>query len=279
MRSFFVSLMALLTGATGAIASASAHDANTKAHFLANEAVLVAHGDEKVLFDAFYSHSYGALLLVPEDIRNALMAGTPPYDGVDALFVSHVHGDHFSAEPALAYLRAQPVVQFFGPREAVDALKALVNDPDDPLLTRLVPFDIRPVDPPVATTAGALTIDVAAVPHAGAQFKDVRNLVFRVSLGDWPTVMHLGDAGANDDAFAAHEAHWDARITDTAFPPHWLANTDVGKEILRARIKPHEVIAIHIPAAAVGKGDSWRNRLGTDAFTDPGEWREIQKPE
>ena len=72
------------------------------ARFLANEAVLISHGDLKVLFDAFYSSSFGTLLLVPEPTVHALMAGEPPYDGIDALFVSHVHGDHFTAAPTLA---------------------------------------------------------------------------------------------------------------------------------------------------------------------------------
>ncbi len=270
-RTTLLAALAIWPAADGA-----AHDEPADAHFLANEAVLVIHGDIKVLFDAFYSHNYGSLLLVPEAIKAAVLAGTPPYDGVDAIFVSHDHGDHFTAAPTLTYLRAHPAVRLFAPEEATDKIRALVADPSDPVLARLVPFDLDPGDPPVTATFGPLAIDVVAVPHAGgARFKDIDNLIFRVSLGDWPTVMHLGDAGAGDAAFAPLQAHWDAKHADLALLPHWFVREEAGKTILRDRLKPGQAIAIHLPAKAVGHGPAWRARLGTDVFTDPDETREI----
>ena len=71
-----------------------------------NEGILVSACGSKILFDAFYEDSYGQYLLVPDEIRAALMSGEPPYDDIDAVFVSHVHGDHFSPAPTLAYLGA-----------------------------------------------------------------------------------------------------------------------------------------------------------------------------
>ena len=93
---------------------AQAHDVSAEATYLGNEGVLVVRGDTKVLFDAFYTNSYGQYTLVPDEIADAILAGNPPYDGITAIFVSHVHGDHFSAEPAVAYLQAHPGVQLYG---------------------------------------------------------------------------------------------------------------------------------------------------------------------
>ena len=67
--------------------SVHAHDSHSRATYLGNEGVLVTRGHTKVLFDAFYSNSYeGYYLLVPEAMAAAMLAGEPPYDGIDAIW-------------------------------------------------------------------------------------------------------------------------------------------------------------------------------------------------
>jgi hypothetical protein len=66
----------------------------------------VVRGDTKILFDAFYSDGHGQYTLVPDEISGSMFAGKAPCDGIDVVFVSHVHGEHFSDAPAIAYLRA-----------------------------------------------------------------------------------------------------------------------------------------------------------------------------
>ena len=257
--------------------AARAHEATAEAQYLANEAVLIAHGDTKVLFDAFYVDSFGSLALVPVKTSAAIMAGTPPFDGIDAIFVSHAHGDHFTAAPTLAYLRAHATVRLFAPGQVIQALTEAADGAADPVLRRLVRFELAPGDPPVATTIEGLTIEAIAVPHAGARFADVRNVIFRVSLGDWPTVMHLGDAAPDLASFSAQKDFLDAKRTNLALPPHWFLRAATGKTILSDWIKADQVIAIHIPAQAAGQGETWRALLGADAFTDPGEVRAIER--
>jgi len=104
-----------------------AHDNSSQATYLGNEGVMVARGDTRILFDAFYSDSYSRYTLVPKEIAEAMLAGEAPYDGIDAIFVSHVHGDHFTAGPAVTYLRAHPQVQLYGTeqiREAIEVVQA-----------------------------------------------------------------------------------------------------------------------------------------------------------
>lgn len=70
---------------------------------------MVVRSDSKILFDAFYADSYGRHMLVPDEITGSMLAGEAPYDGIDVVFVSHVHGDHFSAAPAIAHrVRSTP---------------------------------------------------------------------------------------------------------------------------------------------------------------------------
>ena len=48
------------------LADAWAHD--SQALYLGNEGVLITHGDDKVLFDAFYAEAHGLYVLVPEAV-------------------------------------------------------------------------------------------------------------------------------------------------------------------------------------------------------------------
>lgn len=253
---------------------AGAHESS--ARYIGNEGVLVVSGETKVLFDAFYADSYGNYVLVSDQTREALLAGLPPYDGINAVVVSHVHGDHFSAGPTLEYLRANASVVFFGPMQAVDALKALSPPEDAELLKRLVGFDIKPGQQNKSFSNDDLSLEVVAIPHSGgARMADIDNLVFRVTLNTSPTVLHLGDATTDDSEFNRQQAFWDSRRIDTVFPPYWFYLESEGRAVLENRIRARQVIGIHVPARAMGQGDAWRERLGGDLFTDPGEQRTI----
>lgn len=250
----------------------AANGADQCAHYLGNEGIMVSDGKNKILFDAFYADSYGQYALVPEVTRRALISGEAPFDGVTALFVSHVHGDHFSPEPTLAFLQAQPKVVLYASGQVIDALKAAGSVPEQQLRA----FDLAVGDEAQSIEVGGLAVEVVRIPHAGGEGrKNIENLAFRVTLNEELTVLHMGDADPNDTYFAPHQAHWDARKLDTAFPPYWFYGSADGQKILKQRLKPGQTIGIHVPIAAKGNGDAWRTKHGGDLFTDPGEIRAL----
>lgn len=253
---------------------ALAHEPGGRALYLGNSGVLVTACDVKVVFDAFYSDSYGQYALVPDRMSDDLMAGRPPYDGIDAVFVSHVHGDHFTAAPTLAYLRAHPDVRLFAPRQVAAALAEAAGPQDAEPLARVVAFDLAPGASPVATSVDGIQVEVVAIPHSGgADMADIDNLVFRVTLDAVSTVLHLGDAGVEDADFAGQQDHWDARHSHVAFPPYWFFVLEGGRSVLDERIRADMAVGVHVPARAIGAGDAWREQAGADLFTDPGETR------
>lgn len=270
MRSALFASLASLALASGA----AAHDP-ARATYLGNEGVMVARGDTKIVFDAFYADSYGEYLIVPATIHEALLAGKAPFDGVDAVFVSHVHGDHFSPAPMIAFLRAQPSVVLYAPAQARRALIAAGVAESDPILARVRAFDLAPVDAAQSVSVGALTIDVVSLPHAG-DLKDIQNYSWRVTLDGRTTVVHFGDAGAVPENFERHRAHFAAKPHDAAFPPFWWFLEDAGREVLGTHIRATKTIGVHVPASALGKGDAARAEFGGDVFTDPGETRGIE---
>ena len=273
MKAIFVTSLWLLLAGAG---TASAHEPSAEGRYLGNEGILVTACGSKILFDAFYEDSYGQYLLVPDRIRAGLMAGEPPYDDVDALFVSHVHGDHFSPAPTLAYLRAQPDVRLFGTSQVVAALETATAGQEPELMARVTAIDAAPGDAAQTATLAGLFVDVVAIPHAGgARMADIENLAFRVTLSDSLTVLHLGDAVADTQLFAARQPHWDARAVHVAFPPYWFFLQEEGRRVLQTHIRADKSVGVHVPAAARGQGDAWREEVDGDLFTDPGETREV----
>ena len=55
-------------------------------------------------------------------MEEALYAGAPPFDDIDAIFISHVHGDYYSAQDILRLLKAQPGIHLYVPGQAVQGL-------------------------------------------------------------------------------------------------------------------------------------------------------------
>lgn len=264
----------LLCGCLLMFGSSHAHD-HSRATYLGNAGILVEQGETKVLFDAFYSVSYDTYTLVPDPILEDLMAGTPPYDGIDAVFVSHVHGDHFSAAPAVAYLRQHATVMLYGSQQVRDAIVQEVGE-QDPLLARVTSADLEHAAAPMQFELGAMRIDVVAIPHSGSRSRDsIQNLAWRVSLADDLTVMHLGDAGTVLSDFEQQATFFAARQTALAFPPYWFLGNADGEVILEQHIRAGQVIGVHVPAMARGEGDAWRDKHGGDLFTDPGEQRSL----
>ncbi len=260
-----------------ALPAARAHETHdTEAVYLGNAGVMVVHGDTKVVFDGFYRNDYGQYSLVPPRIEEALLTGRSPYDGIDALVVSHVHGDHFTPGPALDFLRRHGEVRFVAPRQAAQVLTRDLDE-NDPIRERITAFDLAPGDPPATARLGGVVVEAVRIAHAGGPGRaSIENLAMRVTLDDTATALHFGDADPDERHFLPHKAHWDARHTHLALPPYWFFTGEAGTRILEKHIRPLQAIGVHVPKVATGNGALWRHRMGADVFTDPGETRFIR---
>ena len=253
------------------ITSTLAHDdsgAQASARYLANEGVLVSEQQTKVLFDPFFHNDYGTYQLVPETIRNAIFNAEPPYDGINAIVISHAHGDHFNAEETVMFLKKHPKITLVAPSQAI----ALVTKAQggDTLHKQLISLKLELGDAPKITSLENLTIESIRIPHAGwPQRKEVMNLVHRVTLNDRFRIMHMGDADPSDEHFQPYKSHWEKSTSDLAFPPYWFFLNSDGQSILRQRINATQSIGVHVPIEIPLK----LVRSNNDFFSIPGEVR------
>ena len=121
-------------------------------------------------------------------------------------------------------------------------------------------------------------IEAIGIPHSGwpTRHKTLENIVFRVTLDDEATVMHFGDADANDEHFAKNPDHWNKRHTHFAMPPFWFYFSEEGRRILDDRINATHTIGVHVPRKMPNDPESRPDELqGVDLFRRQGETRNI----
>jgi L-ascorbate metabolism protein UlaG (beta-lactamase superfamily) len=272
----FLVLGLLLTG-LGAT-QAGAHESDARAHYLANEGVMVVHGETKVLFDPLFNESFGEYRLVPDEMRRAVVAGEPPWDGVDAVFISHYHDDHFSPRDMLAFLRARGDTRLYAPQQAVAAMRNVADRADEVLFERVIAIALEYGDAPQKIEIPSLLIEAARIPHAGwpERQTEVENIAWRITLDNQSTVLHLGDADTDDVHFEEAAKYWDERLPHMAFPPYWYFLSENGLRVLRERLRPAHAVGIHVPVAVPeNAADREPGLQHVDLFTRPGETREI----
>lgn len=270
----FTTCLLLICSSISAIAVAQ----GPSAFYIANEGVLVADGDTKIMFDPLFPNTYGQYLLPPEEMKAAMFTGDAPFDGVDAIFISHYHGDHFSPEEIYQLMEAQPGIQLYAPNQAVIAMRSEASDSGSAVFDRVNSVSLGFEDAPVTFSEDDLLVEAVRIPHSGYPMRmmDVENIAWRVTLNDNSTVLHLGDSDPRDDHFAIDADYWDERSPNMAFPPYWFLSTAAGRDILDNRIKALRSVGIHvpdtIPADPIRRPPELR---GQDIFITPGETRPI----
>lgn len=245
--------------------------------YLANEGVLISHGETKIAFDPIFRSDFGQYLLLPEEMEAALFAGTPPFDGLDAVFISHYHGDHFSPADILRLMEIQTDLQLFAPAQAVTAMRS--ESDIEAVLDRVHQVSLAYQESPVELGVDAVAVEAVRIPHSGwpSARQDVENIAWRVTLNDATTVLHLGDADPRDSHFANDAEFWQRKQAQAAFPPYWFLGTQTGREILEQRIGANRNIGIHVPIQIPADPLQRPVELrGADLFTRPGETRQIR---
>jgi L-ascorbate metabolism protein UlaG (beta-lactamase superfamily) len=250
MADFTLRLAALAMAVALTTTTQAADGAPTSVTYLGNAGVLVEQGEAKVLFDPLFRLDHDFYRPVPDHLENALVSGEPPFDGVDAVMISHYHLDHFSPNLVLNYLLLNPTVQLYAPEQAVAAMQQFVGSQEESLMERVTGLKLNHHGNPFSQEAAEYQVEILRIPHSGWPDQSVltQNLVYRVSFTDGTSVLHLGDSAAQYELFERFAPAWSARRNDLVLAPYWFQQETQGRKILSDLLQAGSVLGIHVPA-------------------------------
>ncbi|WP_299194139.1 MBL fold metallo-hydrolase [uncultured Erythrobacter sp.] len=209
-------------------------------------------GRAKFLFDPLYDDHFGSFEQLTPELIEAIVTGAPPYDAVDAVFVSHAHGDHFSASMLTRMLAEQPGLRLFAPQQAIDRMREDASW-DESFAARTTGVALENGEAWDGVNVEGYSVDAFRSPHSGWPDRhfNTHNITFRVSApadeGAVGRVMHLGDADPSSEHYAALEGFLSAKRSGLAMVPFWFYQEgDLGglvDETLNAQMP----VAMHVP--------------------------------
>jgi L-ascorbate metabolism protein UlaG (beta-lactamase superfamily) len=179
----------------------------------------------------------------PTADRERIEASQPPFDGIDLVLVSHVHGDHFHAESVAQHLRQNPQAMLVTSQQVVAEVASQAGA--DALRPRL-----RAVTPGagerIALSIAGIDLQVLGLPHGTGRNASIQNVGYVVSLGG-RKILHIGDSAMNAETFRRLALDRDG--IDVALLPVWFFTERDGQAIVRDHIKPRRLVGIHLLAS------------------------------
>lgn len=106
-----------------ALLSFTSQNENVKITYVANCGFLCEATSQKVLIDPFGT-SFGNLFYIPSfEARNNIETGKAPFDKIDLVLITHIHGDHFDPFPAEKFLLQNKHTQMVCPPQVWQQMK------------------------------------------------------------------------------------------------------------------------------------------------------------
>lgn len=217
-----------------------------KVTLVANAGVLIEGGGEKLLIDALFAGGTEGFSAPPDGAREAMLAGRPPFDGVNGLLYTHDHPDHFDAALNEAFL-ARPRVRGRNLQGVVAPAALAAEHPAfvkmaEERSERLYLLDFTPGLHRVIHL-GEVTLTAFASPHAGAQFAGVAHYFFLLETGG-KSLLLLADSDYLPEYFAAVLA---GRRVDAALVNPLFLNKAEGRRVVTEGVCPGRLLVYHLP--------------------------------
>ncbi|MFY0591726.1 MBL fold metallo-hydrolase [Roseivirga sp.] len=215
-----------------------------KITYIANEGVLIANQNKKVLIDALFDDFYKQYLSPSAEALSKMMASENPFDGVDVVLTTHFHRDHFEANITGNFLKEHQESALLSSNQIKDELQSKYVDYSS--IEKRVKAHARGVST-LKEEINGVTVYSFFMYHAGGErTKSIENMGFIVEVGD-KKILHLGDSDMNPERF--REVDLAKYEIDIALVPYWYMTSDAGIDIINNSIKPKQLIGVHYPKA------------------------------
>lgn len=215
--------------------------AKVEVRYIANEGVLVSTRDKRILIDGLHRRYGPEYAYLPDDEREKIETAKPPFEYIDLILVSHMHGDHFHPESVGRYLQNSPRT-ILATSEQVAGEVAAKFSSYPAIKDRVVPITYSFKERQTRKIAG-VDIEFLSVGHGSGRHASIQNLGHIFTLGG-KKFLHVGDADLSVEVFDHYDL--DKQAIDVAFLPAWFLTTSDGRTIIREHIKPKQIVAVHV---------------------------------
>jgi len=208
---------------------------------IANTAFMVEIGSKKILFDAMLDDGLPTYGKPSQSDQLAIEWGQKPFDGVDLVFSSHRHGDHFSPIATLRHMQMNTAARYIMTPEAEEELRALAAPGYDP---------DRIVNGPVPTGQSAIyeldgmDVRLFGISHGDNAGNPTQNLGLMVTV-EGTSFFHPGDMSS--DLILLQSAGLDGLKVDYLMMPYWYLMGDGRREVVSAAWDFKHIIPMHVP--------------------------------
>ena len=215
-------------------------DVSAKVTYIANEGVLIESGGKKVLIDGLHRFYNKAYSFPPDDLRDKLEGAKAPYDDLDLILVSHLHGDHFHPKSVALHLENSKTILATS-NQIIDEIK---KDSEN---FEKFENQIKPISHEWKKSSkenfGDVKVKFLGLRHGSERFKWIENLGHLIEVGG-KKYLHLGDADMTTENFSSFKLS-EEKI-DVAFIPYWYLLSKDGRQLVKNQFAPKHIIAVHV---------------------------------
>ncbi len=198
--------------------------------FVCNDGFLIVSGDTKILVDALCAGNQE--WSAPQEVRELLEKGEPPFDDVDLVLTTHDHWDHFDAEAVGKCMENNPHAVFISTNVAASNLKTAFPNLEG-IQDRVIA--VQPEEGErILVTANRIDIEVLNIPHGSDQ--SMRNNGYLFTVGG-VRIFHSGDFAEHYSKLKDYQLPNEG--IDIAFLPYFFVRD------MWEYIQPKYVIPMH----------------------------------
>ena len=219
---------------------------------IANVGFMLEAGSHKVLIDAVLGDGLPTYGAPGASDALAIEYGQKPFDGVDLVFASHHHEDHFDAAAIIHHMQLNPKTRYIMTPETEEELKAQAEPGYDP--NRVINKPV-PAGRSAYYKIGDMDIRLFGISHGASQGNPTQNMGILITIGD-VTVFHPGDMSS--ELPLLQSAGINKLPVDVLLMPYWYLMGDGRRAVVDAAWDFKRIIPMHMPVSE----QNWMHEYG-----------------
>ncbi len=221
-----------------------------KVTYLANCGYLYESGKSKVVIDPFGTEYGGFFYLPSDETKQNIIKGNVPFDKIDLLLITHIHGDHFNAKLTESFLLNNSKAKMICPSQVYKQMKDSCKSFD--LIRSQIISSKLPMNELEKIKINDLLVSVVRMQHGsdrnleGVSYSDYTDYEKTENFGylirfDKKIIFHQGDAclKLNEKALKAIDCP-----VDIAYLSYFDWDS-ISLNILKKNLKVQTVIFMH----------------------------------